>query len=198
MKKSMKVIALLSLVVLLSLNTLSFASDFGAAGAEKDVDFTLEEMLEYAIKDEYLAKAEYEVILENFDVSRPFTNIMKAEENHINALERLYEAYNLEIPQVNPDEHTVIPDSLEAIFETGVEAEIHNIDMYEKFLDEDLPEDVRLTFEALKNASENHLKAFERGLEPRGSSVNGRGSKRFPNNNRAGSFNRQGFNQQQQ
>jgi hypothetical protein len=36
--------------------------------------------------------------------------------------------------------------------------------MYESFLQEDLPGDVRDLFEQLKRASENHLRAFRNNL----------------------------------
>jgi hypothetical protein len=179
MKKLLKNIGILSLVLVIGLSGMSFADDYGAAGAETKTEFSIEEMLNYGLEDEYLAKAEYELIIDHFDVSRPFTNILKAEENHIVALERLYEAYAIELPTVDPEEHTLLPASVDVAFETGVTAEIKNIEMYESFLEQDLPEDIRFTFEALKNASENHLEAFERNSEPRTNTFGGnsRGNK---------------------
>ncbi len=44
-------------------------------------------MLTKAIQDEYMARSEYDLMMEKFDVSRPFSNITGAEEMHINALE---------------------------------------------------------------------------------------------------------------
>jgi hypothetical protein len=167
MEKLLKNVGILSLVLIIGLSSMSFADDYGAAGAQSQSSYTIEEMLDYGLEDEYLAKAEYELIIDHFDVSRPFTNILRAEENHIVALERLYETYGIELPIVHPEEHTMLPDSIEAAFKTGVTAEIVNIEMYESFLEQDLPEDIRYTFEALKNASENHLKAFERNVDPK-------------------------------
>lgn len=138
--------------------------DYGHIGAAADDDFTLEEMLIYAIEDEYLAKAEYEKIMSQFDVTRPFSNIMKAETQHISALLPLFEKYGITVPDNTASEYLVIPETLAEIFSIGVEAEVANIAMYEKFLaDPDLPEDVKLVFTALMKGSENHLKAFERG-----------------------------------
>lgn len=37
--------------------------------------------------------------------------------------------------------------------------------MYEKFLAQDIPDDIREVFEELMNASKNHLEAFKRRLE---------------------------------
>jgi hypothetical protein len=137
---------------------------FGAVGAKADGAYTLEEMLTYAIQDEYLARAEYEKLIEEFDVDRPFTNIIKAEETHIELLKPLFEAYDIPIPSDTSNDHLVIPSELEAVYEIGVQAEIDNIAMYESFLSEDLPDDVRSAFESLMAASESHLNAFQKNL----------------------------------
>ncbi len=138
---------------------------FGAMGAESDEAYTLEEMLTYAIQDEYLARAEYEKLIDEFDVDRPFTNIIKAEETHIELLKPLFESYDIPIPSDTSEDHLMIPNDLKAVFEIGVQAEIDNIAMYESFLSEDLPDDVRSVFESLKTASESHLRAFQKNLD---------------------------------
>ena len=61
-------------------------------------------------------------------------------------------------------EHTVLPEDMKTALEIGVQAEIDNISMYESFLKQDLPEDVRDVFENLKNGSVNHLRAFRNNL----------------------------------
>lgn len=164
--KMKKVIpAVLSISMIFSpLSAFAGITDFGHAGTAADQDYTLEDMLGYAIEDEYLAKAEYEKIMAEFDVTRPFSNIMKAETQHISALLPLFDKYDIAVPADTASEYLVIPDTLAEIYGIGVEAEIANIAMYEKFLtDPDLPEDVKAVFTALMNASKNHLKAFERG-----------------------------------
>jgi hypothetical protein len=163
--KMKKVIpAVLSLSMIFSpLSAFAGTTDFGHVGAAADQDYTLEDMLNYAIEDEYLAKAEYEKIMAEFDVTRPFSNIMKAETQHISALLPLFEKYDIAVPANTASEHLIIPDTLAEIYSIGVEAEVANIAMYEKFLaDPDLPADVKAVFTALMNGSENHLKAFER------------------------------------
>ena len=57
------------------------SSDTGAIGALQDKEFTLNEMLEYAIEDEYLAQTEYDLIMKEFNVTRPFSNIIKSKEH---------------------------------------------------------------------------------------------------------------------
>ena len=49
-------------------------------------------------------------------------------------------------------------------YQAGVNAEVNNIAMYETFLDQNLPDNVRVVFESLMHASENHLRAFQNQL----------------------------------
>jgi len=156
------------LVVALSLAAalVSFAdtADFGAKGAEGKTDLSVEQMLTYAIQDEYLARAEYELIIEEYGSIRPFTNIMAAEERHIEWVTESFDDYGYRLPKDTADMYVVLPKDLESSFETGVQAEIDNIAMYESFLQTDLPEDVRDLFERLQRASENHLRSFRNNL----------------------------------
>ncbi len=151
-------------LLILSIMGISLAdtSDYGALGALDKTDYTLEEMLTYAIQDEYTALAEYELILSEYGNIRPFTNIAKAETTHISLLEPLFETYGFELPKNESNDIVMLPDTLYEAYKTGVQAEIDNIAMYDAFLSKDLPTDVEKAFESLKNASENHLKAFER------------------------------------
>jgi hypothetical protein len=125
----------------------------------------LEDMLVAAIEDEYKAQAEYDALIDTFGAVKPLTNIIKAEANHIDALEALFEAYGFPIPEDNGVQFVVLPDTLDESFQTGVDAEIKNIAIYEDFLKQDLPQDVEDAFINLMNASENHLAAFERQLD---------------------------------
>lgn len=56
---------------------------FGVEGVLIDEEYSLEGMLVYAIQDEYLAQTEYDMIMSEFGVNRPFSNISKAEAKHI-------------------------------------------------------------------------------------------------------------------
>ncbi len=160
----------LFLTILVSINSVqanqtTALEGYGSGGALEKGSFTLEEMLTYAIQDEYTARAEYELIMKTYDISRPFSNIMKSEETHIDMLLPLFEAYHIDVPIDESKEHIIIPETLKETYATGVQAEINNIAMYEKFLQQELPDDVREVFIRLKEASENHLRAFERGLD---------------------------------
>mgnify|MGYP001764737790 CR=1 FL=1 len=137
----------LSLALLMPLVALG-ETPFGAAALSEGKTYTVEEMLTYAIQDEYLARAEYKVIMDAYGEQRPFINIMKAEGVHVQRLLPLFTAYGVTVPEDTALEHTVKPDSLQAAYEAGVTAEVHNIAMYEAFLkQEDLPDDVRVVFD---------------------------------------------------
>lgn len=157
----------------LSLSAFAVNRDFGAAGVDKDQNYTLEQMLTYAVQDEYLALAEYEKIMETFGTQRPFTNIARAETTHIALLEQLFNKYDIAVPENVARDYVVIPDTFYNALKTGVQAEIDNIGMYEIFLSQNLPDDVKSAFTALKNASQNHLSAFERSSSQMGSDTAG-------------------------
>lgn len=137
---------------------------YGSTGALSDSDLTLADMLTYALQDEYLAHAEYAYIIDAYGSIRPFTNIIRAEETHIETLLPLFETYGIAVPTNDADTRVAAVASLTDAYEAGVDAEIMNIDMYEAFLKEDIPSDVRIVFEDLMRASQSHLNAFENKL----------------------------------
>lgn len=138
---------------------------YGAKGALADQDLSIADMLMYAIQDEYLAHGEYEATIEKFGNVTPFANIVKSEETHIAFLSDIYNAYGVDIPEDDSASHVVVPESLLEGAKTCVQAEIDNIAMYENFLSYELPDDIRSVFEALKAASESHLKAFQKQVD---------------------------------
>lgn len=137
---------------------------YGSAGALSDDDPTLADMLTYAMQDENLARAEYDLILNDFGSVRPFTNILRAEETHVEALLPLFEAYGVAVPPDEGASNASAVASLTEAYQAGVNAEVNNIAMYEIFLEQSLPDDVRAVFESLLRASENHLRAFQNRL----------------------------------
>lgn len=139
-------------------------ADFGAKGALQDSSITLEEALVYAIQDEYLAQARYDAVISKFGSIRPFSNIKASEQRHITALLSLFQKYNVKIPPNNAKQYVSGPDTLKDAFTQGVQGEIENIAMYDKFVAiPSLPQDVKMVFTQLGAASKNHLRAFRRG-----------------------------------
>lgn len=135
---------------------------FGSLAALEDENLSLEEMLRYALEDERLALAEYEHILTEFNVNRPFKNIIEAEKSHEKAILNLYDSYQLFVEDFDSSTHLILPNTLLEIYKIGVDSEITNIAMYEDFLSYELPSDVRKVFESLKKGSLNHLEAFSK------------------------------------
>ena len=148
----------------LSINA-SSAELFGAKSAEQSSDLSILNMLTYAIQDEYLAHAEYKSIINKYGAVRPFANIIRAEETHINMLVPLFKKYGFELPDNNAEQHIILPMDLKNALEIGIQAEIDNIGMYKRFLNEPLPQDIQNAFQRLKSASENHLRAFKNALK---------------------------------
>ncbi len=158
LKRLSLLVTLITLILALDVNVSALT---GAAAAELDTSYTLDEMLTYAIQDEYNARAEYTAIQTTFGVQRIYTNILKAEEQHVAELLPLFTAYNVAVPADLSAESVVLPATLAETYAIGVTAEINNIAMYEQFFAQELPDDVRAVFTELKTASESHLKAFE-------------------------------------
>lgn len=169
-RKKVLVVGLLLFVLASGVYAATTQGLYGAAAAKADKDLTIQEMLVYAIQDEYLARAEYKAILAKFGNVRPFSNIVDAEETHVSFLKSAFSKYNLSVPPDDAASRIVVPSTLEEANKAGVQAEIENIAMYTRFLAE--PEvqtaayaDIRALFQTLKDASENHLSAFQNQLK---------------------------------
>ncbi len=159
------IVAAVFTVSLSTVNAKSVYDDIQATEYSMTVDetktYTLEEMFNYAIQDEYLAQAEYNAIISEFGEVRPFINIVAAEQTHIDMLLPLFEAYGIAVPANEAASDVVVPESISSAISTGIEAEQANIAMYQAFLAQDnLPDDVRSVFTYLVSASESHLNAF--------------------------------------
>jgi len=142
---------------------------WGARGAAVAKNPTVESMLQYAVEDEYLARAEYEAIMAKFGAIRPFSNIIKSEESHIGWISDVYQLRKSTVPKDRAKEFVVVPATLEDAFKTGVQAEIDNIAMYDSFLANPLIQKsenavLQDLFTRLRDASKNHFSAFQNGL----------------------------------
>jgi hypothetical protein len=137
---------------------------------------SLAEILNEALMDEYKARDSYQKIIETFGPVRPFINIVKAEQTHIELLLPLYEKYAVLLP-AEPDPNRIsVPESLLAACQIGVEAELANVAMYDNLIAAtDLP-DVVDVLQRLQAASrDHHLPAFQRCVERNGSPMRGQG-----------------------
>jgi hypothetical protein len=142
---------------------------YGSRAAAADSDRSVDEMLRYAIQDEYVARAEYRAIMAKFGDLKPFSNIVGSEESHIAWLKEAYAAEGLAVPADGAASHVVVPAAIKDAFRAGVDAEVANIAMYESFISSRLMAkaenaDLKALFIRLRDASKNHLAAFENGL----------------------------------
>jgi hypothetical protein len=162
-KKPAAVLCAFLLFGSLTLNVFA-VTEYGASAVRENQTYTLERMLTYAIEDEYLAYERYQKDIELFGAIRPFTNIVRAENAHITLLGPLFKAYSVLVPENLAAQHLTVPQSLAEALKAGVEGERLNMRMYDLFLRQEIPGDVRMAFALLRNAAENHLRAFERAL----------------------------------
>lgn len=121
---------------------------------------SLKAALDVVLADEYKARAEYALIVDQFGSVNPYVQLIQAETNHIAALSRIYDAFGWTLPADNGAAFAVAPTSLEASYQIGIDAETANIALYETYLNTDLPDSVARVFANLQWASEHHLAAF--------------------------------------
>ena len=126
-------------------------------------------VLDTALADERLALATYRFITNRFGPVRPFVNIAKAEQRHIDALLNIYADYDIELPA---DETSLDPklenaDMLD-LCRMGVAGEIENVRLYDEQL---LPAvsaypRIKSVLQNLRDASAlRHKPAFERCVQ---------------------------------
>jgi hypothetical protein len=123
----------------------------------------LKDRLTLALLDEYKSRATYAKILEKIGPIRPFVNIHEAEGRHVEALIRLFEVYQIEIPVDHWPCHITVPSTLKEACQQAVDAEQDNMTMYDRILADTSEPDVRRVLLNLQAASrDRHLPAFER------------------------------------
>ncbi|MEA5513618.1 DUF2202 domain-containing protein [Nodularia sp. UHCC 0506] len=116
-----------------------------------------------AINDEYYARAFYTAVINKFGEVRPFSNIVHAENRHVSLWNSLFSKYGVPIPADTYTGNIQTPDTLQAACQVGVESEIANVQMYDRFLEFVQETDLRAAFTQLRHVSQNnHLPAFQR------------------------------------
>lgn len=126
--------------------------------------FSVNDAVIVALQDEYHAEAIYRRILIDFGNVNPFANIIRAEQMHASSLAALLRTRGLAVPvsEWNADNVPRFGSVREACG-AAAKAEIDNVAVYDRYMNEDLPTDVRRVFENNRAASlNNHLPAFQR------------------------------------
>ncbi len=139
-------------------------SDFSA-----DIPYTLEEMLIYSIKDEYAAQALYNKVIFNHGSQEPFERLFQEESDLIGQLTMILAYHGIVLPDMTAISEQPNPTSTREAGLAAIRAEKIGIEMYMAFLAKnDLPDNVRVMFQQLLSACQNHLyildaKALEEG-----------------------------------
>jgi hypothetical protein len=161
---------ILGFVAVLGISAQGTLPLYGNSAASSDHALTIESMLTYAVQDEYLARAEYVAIMTKFGQIPPYSNIKQAEEQHIAWLKDMFASLKLALPVDVAAKYIHVPSTLKEAAQAGVQAEINNIAMYNRFLAQPVLRDPRYAavadlFTRLRDASSNHLAAFRKQLE---------------------------------
>ncbi len=149
------------------------------------IDEKTKGMVLEALDDEYKARAFYRLVIKTFGPVRPFINIVEAEDTHARALEALCARYGIPLPADDWETKLPPPASIVEACRAGVEGEIENMAMYDRFLKDATISDIRALFQRLQARSRDaHLPAFERcvargGEAGRGKAQAGSGQNRF-------------------
>jgi len=116
-----------------------------------------------ALDDEYKSWSTYSWVLRDFGDIRPFSNIVQAEQRHVDALLELCAHYDVTPP---PNRwHSDVPRyvSVREACERAIEGEIANAALYDRVLQSTGRADIVRVYRALQSAStDRHLPAFRR------------------------------------
>lgn len=127
------------------------------------------EALEDALDDEYKALATYDQVIEDFGAIRPFINIRDSEARHISALLELFGFYDVEPPENTWIGNVPRYEDVQSACAAAVEAEIENVELYDRIMASTARPGVVAVFRNLRDASQQrHLPAFQRCAERRG------------------------------
>jgi hypothetical protein len=121
-----------------------------------------QDALQKAILEEYGALNLYQSVIKEFGSVAPFAQIVRAEQQHVNALVRQATKYGVSVP-ANPGLASVPTfASLSAAYQAGVDAEIADAALYDQLKPAVTHTDILQVFNHLQNASLNsHLPAFQ-------------------------------------
>jgi hypothetical protein len=136
-----------------------------ASPASATAEPSLLSILTADIQDEYRAAAIYEGVLLDFGAgTRPFSNIVQAEQQHARSVAALFTARGLAAPaSLHSSANVPRFASVREACAAAARAEMDNIALYDSQLGVPLPEDVLRVLRANRAASlDNHLPAFQR------------------------------------
>jgi hypothetical protein len=123
----------------------------------------LKDVLTEAINEEYKARATYQAVVDKFGQVAPFTNILQAENSHVEAWKRVFQINGITVPADPHAGKIAAPVDVKAACVAGVAAEKEDVALYDRLMKETTDaEALRVMTEQRKVSQENHLPAFER------------------------------------
>lgn len=124
---------------------------------------TVRDMMTAALQDERTVARFYQQILGRFGDARPFNRLQPAELRHASAIEFLFQKREWPMPDMPVEAAPDMPDKYADAVNLAYRQEVENVAMYDAFLDQDLPADVREVFLNLRAASaQRHMRALAR------------------------------------
>jgi rubrerythrin len=135
-----------------------------AQNAHNEPKSDVQQALDRALDDERHAIAFYEAVITRFGERRPFTNIVRAERRHADALLQQYPRLGLKPPEDRWQAQPVaVPDTFAEACDAAENSEILNAALYDDIITKVSDSEVRAVFEQLRAASqERHLRTFRR------------------------------------
>jgi hypothetical protein len=133
----------------------------GLSEFSADIPYTLEEMLTYAIKDEFASQALYSKGMTSFGSEEPFARLLQEENGLIDQLTQVLADRGVMLPDLTavPEQQAFATLREECL--AAIRAEKISIEMYLAFLAKDnIPYDVRDEFQLLLTASQSNLDAL--------------------------------------
>lgn len=167
--KTLKILASIA-VALIALT--SFAMSASAQGpiipavapVTTPLDAATTKALTDALNDEYHAHAFYAAVIAKFGQVAPFTNILRSEQTHIDAIKNLMVRYGVTVPADSYTGTIQAPATLREALQAAVDAEIANVAMYDRFTGI-AQSDITSVFQQLRDVSQTrHLPAFQNAL----------------------------------
>jgi hypothetical protein len=120
------------------------------------------EALIRAVQEEANAQALYQSVLDTFGNVAPFNYIVRAEAQHLAALERMATKYGVTIPETLTTGGFPTFTTLSEACQAGAQAEIADAALYDELVSVTTHSDILQVYRNLQSASlNNHLPAFE-------------------------------------
>jgi hypothetical protein len=121
------------------------------------------EFLISAYKDECRDKYFFKKAYEKFPDASAFAKIMNSEQNHMSALESVFNKYDIETPKNLDFSDIVMPSNSDEACALGLKYEKENVEMYKKFLLSVTNNFLKTVFEDLRDITINrNIPALEK------------------------------------